>query len=950
MKKNRLSFTLKKYKKVSLFVLFVFLYFSLQAQRGLQYSPEEIEIWRARAGLVSGQQMYHTKGDVSTNSPGDWSRILADAKSCVNDSDNDRYTNYDDSRGLQSPITELNSPWVPNNTWPDRIPHIDAKEPRPGISGNDYAALSVMHAGFVYLLAGGDDQKVDGISGSEYAHAVKNELVWYAKNPWLDFSNTRRWVPSRSGGFNDRNPGFFIACWLNSMLNAYDYTKSSSVYTSTDRADIEKWLYHAMVFYHSLMYSVMSSPFTNYESGDYGSVTIGGWIDRKLGAAWEGAPYTSYGFNEFFANRSTVNWRFASRAALFLKDHTVYGSKAKDIVKDAHRWFKEWVIYGTYADGTHVDFHRGKPSQPQTGLQYATIAIGAVVDFADAYERVMHNDPSFESFYDWKVVSGSDEYNKYFPAATEERPWRNSLVFSSGSKGLETVISSLLKHFDGSYGRSRKWGNYPINGHSYPNGAFVKIVESERWVSLANLYYKKSDWTTIYTRTQTGTVPYHSNPTKAGSYDINLGSWGSHPGTLFMFGQMEGKVWPYSTEDPGPNPNPDPNTPFIEAEDHYIALVNAGTLGDVASVEQVNSLLSQEKGVKIYDRGDKLRIPFAVEKNGLYNINLRVRVGDRQNAQSYLPNGYKVQIDETLKTYNAIKGISEEDSAFGISYWGSLQFENIELEAGNHTLDVEASQAWGMVDYLEVVNVSNTSGNLVLEAEDIYEPVIDTGTHSSPSVAQDTSPLLSNLKAVKLYDLGDVINLKLEGINAGDYQIRIRVRSGDRSRKDSYFSNGYQVKINNVERAFFGDVESISERDRNFGIAYWGDLVSENSVSLRAGTNSIEIKALKNWALVDKLELIANPDSRVTGLVLDITKPFSLYPVPAKESITIKKRKAEDVIDDVSIYNFLGILIYRSIEAFDVSKTIHTGNMVKGNYIIKLRINGQVITEQFIIE
>lgn len=935
--------------KVSLPLLLTFLSISVFSQSGLQFSPEEIAIWRQRAGLASGKAMYNTTGDVSSNSPGDWSRILTDAKSCVNNPANDRFNNYDISRGKESPITELNSPWVPDNYWPARIPYIDAKEPRPDIGGKDYAAISVMNAGFVYLLAGDDNQMVGGIQAKDYAKAVRDELIWYAKNEWLDFSNSKRWVPSSSGGFNDRNPGFFIACWLNSMLNAYDYTKSSSAYTANDRKDIEKWVYDAMVFYHSLMRSVMNSPFSDYENGDYGSVRTGGWNEKHLGAAWEGSAYRSYGFNEFFANRSAVNWRFVSRAALFLKDHAIYNNKAKEIISDAHRWFKEWVVYGTFADGTHIDFHRSKVADPQKGLQYATIAIGAVVDFADTYERVMHNEPSFESFYAWKVSAGSNAYNKYFPAKTKDRPWRKSLEFTSGEKGLETVLNTLFKHFDGSFGSSRKWGNYPIDGHSYPSEAFVKIVESERWLSLANLYYKNANWTKIYTRTKAGTVGYNSSPTKAGSYDINIGAWASHPGTLFMFGQMEGKVWPYSSEE-----EPDPEVPvasFLEAEDHFIVLADVGTLGNVASVGENNALLSSNKGVKMYDRGDKIRIPFAVEESGTYTLNLRLRVGDSEDPQNYLPSGYKIQLNGQSVAYDVVTDISDKDNAFGIAYWGTLQFKGLTLEAGSHKLDIETYRSWGLVDFLEIKGSGTTPDNFTFEAEDIYEPITNVGDNGNTSVAEETSPLLSNGKAVKLYDPGDVIDLVIKGVRAGKYSLRLRVRSGDRNNKSAYFSNGYQVKVNGVESAFIGDVESVSERDDNFGIAHWGDLVSEQPLTLLEGENSIEIKALKNWCLVDKLELIVNPHTKMINSVAMYTqKQFKLYPVPAKGHLTIQKQRKEDIVDDLAIYSLLGTLVYRSTENFDISKTIRTDNLTQGNYIIVLRVNDQIVVEKFVVE
>ncbi|KAA1246014.1 hypothetical protein [Aquimarina sp. RZ0] len=683
--------------------------------------------------------MYKTTSDVSQNSPGDWDRILKDANAYIVNSANDRYINYDTSQGIDGPITELNSPWVLNPSWPDRVEFIDDKEPRPGINGKDYAALSVLNAAFVYLVSGGDHNDIGNHKGKDYAAAVKKELLWYANNEWLDFSNTKRWIPSSNGGFNDRNPGFFIACWLNSMLNAYDYTRSSSVYSQSDRQTIDTWLYNGMVFYHSLMYSVMKSPFISYDQGDYSNVSTGGWNDHLRGKAWDGSEYSSYGLNEFFANRSTVNWRFAARTALFLKDHNQYGNKAKEIIHDAHRWFKDWVIYGTFEDGTHIDFHRSNTTDPQRGLQYSTIAIGAMVDIADAYERVMNTDPSFESLYAWEITSGTAEYQKYFPAETQGRPWRESIEFS-GTKSFKTVINTLLKYFDGSFGSIRAWDQYPIDGHSYPSDdTFVKIVESDRWIALANTYYKDMNWKSIYTRTKSGTFPYVSNPTKAGSYDINMGAWGSHPGTLFMFGQMEGEVWPYAAEIP--------LSDLIEAEDNFQVLDNTGDFGDVGQVGHTASLLSNKKGVKIFDRGDAFRLPFAIDQKGLYRLNLRARVGDAAGIESYLPNGYVLKLDDSSIVWDTVNDISASDNSFGETYWGTLQIKEIELESGSHYLDIESYRNWGIVDYLKIEPVIITPANLIFEAEEVYEVVSDTGNNAYPSISE-TSELLNNKKGL----------------------------------------------------------------------------------------------------------------------------------------------------------------------------------------------------------
>ncbi len=55
MKKTKLSKEIKMGKKKLLILIICLIYIPLHAQKGLQYSEEEIRIWRQRAGLDSGQ-------------------------------------------------------------------------------------------------------------------------------------------------------------------------------------------------------------------------------------------------------------------------------------------------------------------------------------------------------------------------------------------------------------------------------------------------------------------------------------------------------------------------------------------------------------------------------------------------------------------------------------------------------------------------------------------------------------------------------------------------------------------------------------------------------------------------------------------------------------------------------------------------------------------------------
>ncbi len=201
--------------------------------------------------------------------------------------------------------------------------------------------------------------------------------------------------------------------------------------------------------------------------------------------------------------------------------------------------------------------------------------------------------------------------------------------------------------------------------------------------------------------------------------------------------------------------------------------------------------------------------------------------------------------------------------------------------------------------------------------------------------------------------------MKLTIPSSGNYQVRIRVRSGDRNNNSSYFSNGYQIKVNNQVTSFNGDENSISEKDTEFGIAYWGDLVSNTTVSLIAGIIYIEIESLKNWCLVDSIEIIATTTTTTTTTTNnnngsrtdEASFSFRVFPNPSKGLINILDKKGKsDKVKKMLIYNMLGELVYYKKAGTGSLKTLNINHLKKGIYILKIKTDNSMYAEQFILE
>ncbi|UZR96326.1 SBBP repeat-containing protein [Chondrinema litorale] len=117
-----------------------------------------------------------------------------------------------------------------------------------------------------------------------------------------------------------------------------------------------------------------------------------------------------------------------------------------------------------------------------------------------------------------------------------------------------------------------------------------------------------------------------------------------------------------------------------------------------------NGLL--EKGLTLYNVGDKIKYNFEIEANGLFQIRARLRSGDVNDQASFWPDGYAFEVDNSDLAFSGVMESPEHYPSFiGNSWFGIMESESIYLEAGTHELSVEAMQAWAALDYFEIVPV-----------------------------------------------------------------------------------------------------------------------------------------------------------------------------------------------------------------------------------------------------
>jgi hypothetical protein len=277
---------------------------------GLLHTQEELNCWRQRAGIdaqgsngITCPVMYKTTGDVSTNSPGNWTRIQSKANEFLANyttATYERFTGQTTASCFSGPQNII------NRTIGERL----------------------RDAGFVYLVTG----------NTAYRDAVRAKLLDQAAQPGTNFADTARWCPTTNAS---PDPLLDINMWLSKLTVGYDYIRSSL--SASDQSTLDTWFLNAATFLETNIHSrVLSTRFPNRKSNDYS--TVGGGNLQVRGPLWFGGP----NFLEFHAgwqNQEAAQVRAFGLIAIVLNNTT--------LKNEAKRWFKEYIRYGVFYTNTN---------------------------------------------------------------------------------------------------------------------------------------------------------------------------------------------------------------------------------------------------------------------------------------------------------------------------------------------------------------------------------------------------------------------------------------------------------------------------------------------------------------------------------------------------------------------------------------------------------------------
>lgn len=295
-------------------------------------------------------------------------------------------------------------------------------------------------------------------------------------------------------------------------------------------------------------------------------------------------------------------------------------------------------------------------------------------------------------------------------------------------------------------------------------------------------------------------------------------------------------------------------------------------------------------GSTFKDSGDRIRFTVNVPSAGSYPLTIRYyNHGNNEKYQNI-----------------SINGGSNKYTRFpGSVSWATLDYGNVNLNAGNNTIEIKKSWGWTSIDYIEL---GNTGGGSSTVKKYEAEKANLTGVSTSTSVGgySGTGHALGST----FKDAGDRIRFNVNAPSAGNYPLKIR-----------YYNHGNGEKYQNVS------INNGSNRYTRFpGSTSWATL-SYGNVYLNAGNNTIDIKKSWGWTSVDYIEVGGNSSDAPadTPLAGDAnTVHLRNYPNPFTQLTNIEFILPEDSPITLYVSDMTGKRIATLLNHEQKSAGVHT--------------------------
>jgi hypothetical protein len=417
----------------------------------------------------------------------DWDRIIANANSFVS------------SPSGTWPGNTYNSAWLGRSVQLcNQLPNVYPGGSSSGCRGSRTHGAKVRDAGFAYMVTG----------DTKYSTAVRSLLLTQAAIAGTNWANTTKWPTTYVSITNNgwAHDDHFITIWLRELLYAYSYTKAT--FSAGEKATMKTWFENAATWFAKNQHDEVDGQFPNRLSGS--------WTQSGNKGSSEGFTHSG-GYEVFDFYHPWSNKRYGMTAFV-----TAFGVEFNNatLIHYAKTHLKEWLMFNVYPNGTTAEQKRwNDDGNPQTGFAYATTVIGSYITSVDHLAR-----------------AGDTEIYHYSTSAGR---------FGSEG-GPKSLLKVLQRYADQALGNTRayisggtqEWRSIDPDGES--GAPVIRHWVTDLAVCQANVFFKDAKLRQNCQRS-TPANPNH------GGYNPWGGDWGNLPGVRFMFGQMDGKVWPYSS-------------------------------------------------------------------------------------------------------------------------------------------------------------------------------------------------------------------------------------------------------------------------------------------------------------------------------------------------------------------------------------------------------------------
>jgi hypothetical protein len=393
--------------------------------------------------------------------------------------------------------------WPGNQTSHQWNAHqIRKKQQRPNYHPGRKRGGQLRDAGFVYLITG----------ETSFRDRVRDTLLKQVTIPGTDFGNPAKW--SRKDDCTGHHD-FEIANWIRKLAYGYSYIRASL--SEADQAVIDAWFKTAATYLDRAVHNNAKHRFPNRYRDEYDTPNPRSKYNpgNRRGTTHWGGP-TVYSFHRAWLNiPATYNAAVAAVGVLLddatLKDH-------------AARFVKEWLMFNVAPDGTVADQFRWNTkteNPPLWAYHYAGTVIGSIVATVDHLARA-----GDVSLYEYETSFGH-------------------FGWDGGPKSLKRVLrrfADLTLSRQASDAQAKAYAStdaqLQLSEMINPGNSHIHAI----YLAPANVYYKDPSLKKAYLRE----LP--RKPFSPGCSPWS-GDWCTYPSVLFMFGNMDNRVWPYPTAD-----------------------------------------------------------------------------------------------------------------------------------------------------------------------------------------------------------------------------------------------------------------------------------------------------------------------------------------------------------------------------------------------------------------